>query len=418
MATNDHLSNQAESGRAPGEPVPVVPVVPQPSEVAPATPPAVEELIPTVLPAEGIPDVLPAPIIVQPVSPRPPHPNFWWSLPWCLGFLIVTQLSGVLAALTYVIIELVREGGLQTLEQLQSSETAMESEVILQSLKPAFIVTETIVILTSLLVIRWVVGADWKRLLALRLPSFQHFALALLGFPALVILSNGVYALAKAYLPDLGEALGLGKANMDTMVQLFNEWDWWLAVLVIGLGPGIGEELWCRGFLGRGLVGTYGAVTGITLTSFLFGLIHVEPRQALAVIPMGLALHFVYLMSRSLWLPMLLHSLNNSLAVVASKVPGLEELDNVVEKSPGLLYIASGLLLLAVAWALYQSRAYLALRGTPDKMPWRPSFPGVEHPPPNSDTVVVRPWPNGLASGLVATAVVVLAMSFYLTQTL
>ena len=27
-------------------------------------------------------------------------------------------------------------------------------------------------------------------------------------------------------------------------------WPWYLGVLIIGIGPGIGEELFCRAFLG------------------------------------------------------------------------------------------------------------------------------------------------------------------------
>ena len=40
-------------------------------------------------------------------------------------------------------------------------------------------------------------------------------------------------------------------------------------------------------------------------------------------------------------------------------------------------------------------------------VPWRPAFPGVEYPPPGSETVVVRPPPGWPAAGLVAGAVLV-----------
>src|SRR5207244_1470775 len=129
-------------------------------------------------------------------------------------------------------------------------------------------------------------------------------------------------------------------------------WPLPIAILIIGFGPAIGEELWCRGFLGRGLVGNYGPVAGAFLTSFLFGLIHIEPRQAMVAMLMGLVLHYTYLMTRSLLVPMLLHLLNNSLAVTASHVHFFDFLDAPEMLAPPV-YLAAGLLLLAVCWTLY-----------------------------------------------------------------
>ena len=53
------------------------------------------------------------------------------------------------------------------------------------------------------LIIRLVVGKDWKRELAMRLPSLPHLLLVLAGFPALPILASGAYLLAKEYIPGI-----------------------------------------------------------------------------------------------------------------------------------------------------------------------------------------------------------------------
>ena len=76
---------------------------------------------------------------------------------------------------------------------------------------------------------------------------------------------------------------------MEAMVKEFRTWPWQFGVLVIGLGPGLSEELWCRGFLGRGLVEHYGVILGVLLTSFLFGLIHGDPHQGTMAMLMGAA---------------------------------------------------------------------------------------------------------------------------------
>jgi hypothetical protein len=116
---------------------------------------------------------------------------------------------------------------------------------------------------------------------------------------------------------------------------------------------------------------------------------------------MGLWLHFVYLTTRSLLLPILLHTLNNSLAVVISRVPGLQFIDSDAGDIPLLVYVSAALLLAAVAYALYQSRARLAPTAPHEPLLWQPAFSGVEYPPDDSDTQVVHPLPSPLALTMV-----------------
>src|SRR5262249_32646273 len=78
----------------------------------------------------------------------------------------------------------------------------------------------------------------------------------------------------------------------------------------------VGEELCFRGFVGRGLVARYGPLRGVLITSLLFGLVHLEPVQASGAVILGLALHAVYLSTRSLWASIALHGFNNAMAFV------------------------------------------------------------------------------------------------------
>jgi hypothetical protein len=176
-------------------------------------------------------------------------------------------------------------------------------------------------------------------------------------------------------------------------VKVFSSWPWALAVLLVGVLPGIGEELWCRAFLGRGLVGRHGVVWGVIFTSFFFGAIHVHPVQGAVAALLGLWLHFVYLATRSLWAPILLHFLNNSLAVTAMRFESLKAIEESPGAIPRYVFLAAGVLFLAVAAALYQSRARLVGEdGGPPT--WQPDFPSVEWPPEGSGTRVACPWPS------------------------
>jgi uncharacterized protein len=392
------------------DPLPEQPAEPQPPGSTPAgeaisgpsmdyqTPPAGEGERPAMPPGWQAELDLPSRTITQ--KPRRPHPNFWWSWLWCFFFLLTTQVPGAVVAGVMIAAMLILWP-----EQFPKA-TATNQASLLQTpqmglaLAVAFFITELLVIGVSLLVIRLVVGRDWPRQLAVRRPSTAHTLLTLASLPVLVLLGNVAYEVLRnvLHLPSISD---LGISGMEEMVRVFSKWPWPFAVLVIGLGPGIGEELWCRGFLGRGLVGNHGILLGVLASSFFFGLIHLDPCQGTMAMLMGLWLHFVYLTTRSLWLPMLLHFLNNSVAVVAPRFSQLEVLDAKPGDVPTFVYVASGLLLAAVAYALYQSRARLEPENPEQILNWRPAYEGVEYPPSDSGTRVVHPLPSPLAVALV-----------------
>jgi hypothetical protein len=241
-----------------------------------------------------------------------------------------------------------------------------------------------------------------------------QLVLATIECLAVVAVGAVIFRLVDPHLPTFGV---LKESMMEDLVKDVRAWPPLAGVLVVGLGPGLGEELWCRAFLGRGLVGRHGAVMGVILTSLFFGAIHVDPHQGTMAALMGLALHFSYLMTRSLWVPMLLHFLNNSLSVLG------EKLDKLLPESTGerarsidsgagqpwYVLAAAACLVAAVCWAFYSSRGRLVRTDGSDRPPWRPRFAGVAHPPAGSGTAVVYPWPS-LASVLaVILAVAALA---------
>lgn len=332
---------------------------------------------------------------------RWPHPNLGWSFLWCLLFLFVTQVPGAIIAVVVVVGLAILSPNTLPLETLRKPADLLKSEAMNVALGVAFFITELIVIGFSWLIIRLVVGRDWKRQLALRLPSLSHTLLALASLLPFVLLANVVYDVLRKVLhvPSLAD---FGLSGMEEMVQVFSKWPWGFAVLVIGLGPGIGEELWCRGFLGRGLIGNYGVIFGIFATSFFFGFIHLDPAQGAMAMVMGLWLHFVYLTTRSLLLPMLLHTLNNSLAVLDTRLPQVAVLETKALDLPVLVQASALLLLLGVAYALYQSRVRLAAMVPEQLLVWRPPYEGVEYPPDASGVRVVHPPLSPAAAVLVA----------------
>ncbi len=341
-------------------------------------PPMADEPL-DVLPAD--PDEAPPGPPTPPVPPRPPHPNFWWALLWAVGFLVLITGAQIGFLIVAVVIRLVIARGAPPV--LVDPATGKLGPGMAQLFAPALFGAEALAVAAALLVARLVVGIDWRRRLAVGRPGVAHVLLALLGVPGMLLFPSLVAEYAARVLPTFNNA----QANMD----LFTQWPVWFAVLVVGLGPGVAEELFCRGFLGRGLVGHYGVVAGVLLTSLLFGMLHMDPPQVVGTAVLGLWLHYVYLMSRSLPLSMFLHFFNNATAITMGWY--LHESGAKPEDAPAYIYVAAAVLTGAVAWAFYDGRARLAAV-KPGAAAWHPDFPGVQLPPPGTDTRVARPWPR------------------------
>jgi membrane protease YdiL (CAAX protease family) len=334
-----------------------------------------------------------------------------FALLWLLLFVIVSQGAAIVVALAAFAVRAMASGNPKAYLDQAGKPDFPETPEFAAILGPGMLVGEVVSILLGWLVLRLVAGRDWPRKVALRRPGAAHLLFAILLFPAVVIVGAGMAELARLlHIPHL---IDIGKALDSTKY-----WPWWLGVLIIGLGPGIGEELWCRAFLGRGLIGHYGVVVGIILTSVLFGIMHVEPVQVFYAPWIGAILHYVYWTTRSLWLPMLLHTLNNSLAILAIQwgdaLPESAQDALTRDHFPPWLYVGAVVLLAAVGFALYQCRSRLAAAAGDGPPPWHPPHPGVEYPPPGSGTKVVHPRPSPLALAVSAGGILVFVCTCYL----
>ena len=183
-----------------------------------------------------------------------------------------------------------------------------------------------------------------------------------------------------------------------------------LDLVAVAVLPAINEEFWTRGFIAHGLSGRYATWVVVLVTSFLFGCLHLDPRQGLGAMLLGAVIHGAYLATRSLWVAMAIHFFNNGLAVMHVNdglFPVLQPLEDGLNRNPALYVAGAALLFGAVAFALYQSRCRLAPAG--DGMPvWEPRgvAGGAELPPPGSGTVVTHDPLSPLSAALVVAGAV------------
>lgn len=305
----------------------------------------------------GIPELTP-----QKPGPGLPMAFVWLVLFFAIQFAVVIGIA-VALMIGYVV--------LQGRAGIAAGQQAIRQPGIVLSLG-TFAVLVSILTITGL-----ALRTRFRRALALRLPTLTHLLLVCLLAPPLYLLVLQVAVWAMAILPEIGILKDLEETVKNAPYAL---------VLIGGaVMPGVSEEILCRGFLGRGLVARWGPVLGILFTSVLFGLIHIEPVQICYAAFIGVILHVVYLSSKSLLAPMLLHALNNAIAfsptALKEIVPQLSEVMNRWEHGGGMPLVVLALAALTVATLLILFRQTQVRWYREDGEPWDPGYVTAEMPP-------------------------------------
>jgi len=115
------------------------------------------------------------------------------------------------------------------------------------------------------------------------------------------------YCVMHESMPLQSTQLLVGKTKHDSI---------WLAYLTVALIFPAAEEVMFRGYLFDALRKRYSGKVTVVVTAFAFSLMHFQVLYALPLFGGGLILGWVKLKTGSLRLPLLLHGMNNALAVV------------------------------------------------------------------------------------------------------
>lgn len=349
-------------------------------------------------------DVLRQPKPKAPLMPtKVPGFGFGMALVWCLVYFFVMQvLVGIV--LVGIPLMLIASGIAQgSGPPPQDNSTLMDSPVMTNATLILLIITHLAGGVLGWFMLRYLCGKQWKRKIALsRAPSGTHIALLLLGFPAMIALAVGVEAAVNNAIPSTQEIVNwfirdphkkFSLPGVAQFVDSLKSAPFGLVLVAVAVVPALNEELWCRGFLNHGMAARYRSWVVVALTSFLFGCLHVEPRQAVGVMFLGAAIHAAYLTTRSLWVAIGLHFANNGLQVLhintRMEMPILKPYEEIFEHQPTLFLTSAAVLFAAVAYALYQTRCKLVLNTEQEVSFWRPVGPAsAELPPENSATMV------------------------------
>lgn len=241
-------------------------------------------------------------------------------------------------------------------------------------------------------------GESGVQELGWHLPRWQHLlAIGLLVLPLSMVAST---------IQQMGfDMWPSSKQQMESLFEQMRPLPLLMIWAIIAFAPAVSEELLFRGVIGRGLLARYGFVPGVLLTSVFFGGMHLNPAQVMGVIPIGIALHIVYRVTRSFWAPMLLHFLNNAFAGLMLKLSDHPAVQQLGDQHGGGHATLSYLLALGCVGCLFcwmwQTRTeYVDAAGAT----WEPDQPHCGTPPAHSRyrLELTRELPWGWIAGSLA----------------
>ena len=116
----------------------------------------------------------------------------------------------------------------------------------------------------------------------------------------------------------------------DAMAQIMDA-PVWITLISVSVFAPLFEEWLCRGLVLRGLLQKTSPAVAIAVSAAFFAVLHMNPWQALPAFLLGVLFGYVYYKTGSLKLTMLMHCVNNTMAVVFSKIPSLEEMESFTE---------------------------------------------------------------------------------------
>lgn len=220
----------------------------------------------------------------------------------------------------------------------------------------------------------------WPAFLRLRRPGAPGLALAAVGWMAIypVVLFLGELN-ARLPLPPSLQELDALRGEMLEGLLLGDGASTLFLFLTVAMAPALFEEVLFRGYLMRQAERRWGARVAIVAVGVFFGAYHLSITQLVPLSVLGVYLGFVVWATGSLWTGVLVHLLNNGLAVAVTGYARTHP-DLDVETMEGMgvpVYLSVALAAVGVLAVWTVGRALVARRealtgGRPDAQPVAP----------------------------------------------
>jgi membrane protease YdiL (CAAX protease family) len=144
-----------------------------------------------------------------------------------------------------------------------------------------------------------------KKILKWRKIPFPLLCALLVMFFGLEIIRREVGNVMNIILPVPEGFFNIDNIFQDSVFTVFVNY---------ALFPAVTEELFFRGIILKRLRGSYTKKKALVVSSLLFGLMHLNPWQALLAAISGLFFGWIYMEFKTIWLCMFMHGYNNIMA--------------------------------------------------------------------------------------------------------
>lgn len=329
----------------------------------------------------------------------PPGPGLPESIFWMFG-VFGAHLMGLVVFMVGAIIILFATTNLrQDPEALRKTITTFADTHKLEAAG----VEQAVFVLIGLIAVGLRLGKRPLKKLNLQSFSLSTGILLLMCVLPLSMLSGEFYRISFDAWSSFADQIPMLKRfnelqTMEIVKDMAAQNSLWTLILVIAVFPAIGEEIIFRGMIGRGLIARWGLIPGIIITSIMFGIVHTHPAHIIAVIPLGMFMHYVYYVTRSFWAPVLVHFMNNAFAVTVTKMSTqlpeeAAKLGDETQAVPFMILLSAALLIGFTCVYLWKTRVMYI---TPEGNEWTPGYPSNEQPPANSPITSHREKVSGL----------------------
>ena len=124
----------------------------------------------------------------------------------------------------------------------------------------------------------------------------------------------------------------------------------WITLLSVSVFAPLFEEWLCRGLVLRGLLQKMNPTAALSVSAIFFAVLHMNPWQAVPAFILGSLFGYVYYKTGSLKLTMMMHCVNNTFAVIFSKIPATSEAESLMDVISPWAYACIFVACLAFIW--------------------------------------------------------------------
>ena len=225
------------------------------------------------------------------------------------------------------------------------------------------------ILLPALIFSKWFYN-DLNKILKLKAPDYKEVILFIIGIFILTPLLQNYVSIQNHFIDKMAEIspfVNSIKSLLDSLNEFVDQsyikllstktfFDAIFVIFVVSIVPAVSEEIMFRGFIQSSFELKLRARWAIVITAVFFGLYHFNPYGLVPLIILGLYFGFAAYMSRSIFVPMILHFTNNFIAIIMYFIIGDKDL--VDSSASGVLDIRISFFLLILFTVIFIGIVY------------------------------------------------------------